>query len=67
VEKDPMVTELSVDRRLLWPMTFSPGGRSDLLDLALDHGYSDWVVVAERQVGRTIQVQRCVYHFPSDE
>jgi hypothetical protein len=67
LDKDPLVTELSIDRRLLWPMTFSPGGRSDLLDLALDHGFSDWVVVAVRQVGRTIQIQRCVYHNPSDE
>jgi hypothetical protein len=50
-----------------WTTAISPSGQPDLLDLLLDHAKADWVVVAERQVGREIQIQRCVYRFDSDD
>jgi hypothetical protein len=38
-----------------------------LADLSLDRKYFDWLVIAERQVGQEIHIQRCLYHFHDDE
>ena len=45
----------------------SPSGQANLDDLALNNTRWDWVVVAERQVGNEIQIQRCLYHSPDNE
>jgi hypothetical protein len=58
---------LAVDPSLLWINAFSPGPRSDLLDLLLDYGPGDWIVSATHDLGSQIQIERCVYHFQSNE
>ncbi|WP_131989598.1 hypothetical protein [Chthoniobacter flavus] len=58
---------LSVDPNLPWMNALSPGPRADLLDLLLDYGPGDWVVTALRDQGPQIQIERCVYHFHSNE
>jgi hypothetical protein len=67
VGETSLVEELSTIEALPWATTVSPSGRADLLDLLLDRGPDDWVVVAERQVGREIQIQRCVYRIKAHE
>jgi hypothetical protein len=58
---------LSVDPGLQWMNAVSPGPRADLLDLLLDYGADDWIVTARRDEGPQIQIERCVYHFHSNE
>jgi hypothetical protein len=50
-----------------WTFAHSPSGDPGLIDLPLDHDIDDLIVVARRQVGQEIQIQRCVYHFDSHE
>ncbi|HSI12101.1 MAG TPA: hypothetical protein VK961_08660 [Chthoniobacter sp.] len=50
-----------------WAFTRSPSGDATMSDVFLDHEPDDMIVVAERQVGQEIQIQRCVYHFDSHE
>lgn len=61
------VEALTLDLGLPWVTAFSPAARADLLDVMLDHTDEDWIVVATRQEGQVIYMQRCVYHFHSDE
>jgi hypothetical protein len=47
-----------------WPqgsVPISPSGQAELNDMALNYTHWDRVVVAEREVGNEIQVQRCLY------
>ncbi len=64
--EESMAGRLSLDARRQWVVALSPGGRVDMLDLLLDHGPDDWVVIADRQVGSEYQIQRCVYHRTND-
>jgi hypothetical protein len=66
-ETPSLQERLSLHARDAWAVARSPSGEVDLLDLLLDHGPEDMLVVAQRQVGQQIQIQRCIYHFHSDE
>ena len=61
------VALLTLGFGMQWATAFSPGTRSDLLDVVLDHDEGDWIVVATRREEQRIQMQRCVYHFNSNE
>ncbi|MEP6667649.1 MAG: hypothetical protein ABJF10_00765 [Chthoniobacter sp.] len=67
VPERPSFTERISISAQPWVIARSPSGETDLLDLTLDHGGGDMLVVAERHVSQEIQIQRCVYHFSSDE
>jgi hypothetical protein len=66
-ERPSLIERLSLNDLSAWAFTRSPSGEPGLADLTLDHEPGDMLVVAQRRLGREIQIQRCVYHFDSHE
>lgn len=66
-ERPSLAERLCVQPLDEWAFTKSPAGDATLSDIFLDHELGDMLVVAQRQVGQEIRIERCVYHFEPHE